>query len=345
MKIANLDLERDVLLVAELSANHNQSLDLALKSVEAIARSGANAIKLQTYTPESITIDCERDDFVINQKTAWDGKKLYDLYKEAMTPRHWHEAIFQKARDLGLICFSSPFSKDDVDFLSTFNPPAYKIASFEITHYELIEHVAKRAKPIIISTGIATLEEIQAAVDLCKACGNNDIVLLQCTSSYPAPLKDAHLANIKDLQKRFGVSVGFSDHTLGTKASMIAVALGARVIEKHFILDKSIRTADSHFSLDEADFTDLAKDIKLAKELIGEVSYEPHARSREFARSIYAIKDIEKGEIFSRDNIGVIRPFFGLHPRHLKDLLGNKSNNKLERGQRLSEDFLHKGKT
>ncbi|PIE74145.1 MAG: hypothetical protein CSA19_01280 [Deltaproteobacteria bacterium] len=228
----------------------------------------------------------------------------------------------------------------DAQFLEQFDPPAYKIASFEIAHYELIEYVARQKKPIIISTGIANLDEIRAVVDLCKECANEDIVLLQCASSYPAPASSVHLANMADMKERFGVMVGFSDHTLGVEASMLATALGACVIEKHFILDKSINSADAHFSLDEAEFAHLAQKIADARELVGEVSYGAHARSRDFARSIYALKDIAKGEVFSHENIGVIRPSFGLHPRYFKELLGNKSNNSLKKGQRLTMDFL-----
>ena len=255
MKIGNFDLNKDgTLIIAELSANHNGDLQNALDTIKAAKEIGANVIKLQTYTANTLTLDCDKDDFIIKGGTLWDGKTMYDLYKDAYTPWEWHKELFDYAREIGIDIFSSPFDKTAVDFLEQFNPSAYKIASFEITDYELIRYTASKGKPIIISTGIATINEIQDAVDICRAEGNNHIILLKCTSAYPAALEDANLMTIPNLAETFGVISGFSDHTLGTTAPVVATTLGAKVIEKHFILDKSIGGADADFSLDKEEF-------------------------------------------------------------------------------------------
>ena len=237
MKIGNFDLNKDgVFIIAELSANHNGNLQNALDTIKAAREVGANAIKLQTYTPETMTLDCDREDFIVKGGTLWDGKKLYDLYQEAHTPWEWHEELFAYARSLGLDIFSTPFDTSAVDFLEQFSPSAYKVASFEVTDYELVRYIASKHKPIIISTGIATQQEIEEILCLCRDAGNEDIVLLKCTSAYPAALEEANLLSIPHMHKKYGVSVGFSDHTLGINAPIAAVALGACVIEKHFIL-------------------------------------------------------------------------------------------------------------
>ena len=237
MRIGNFNLERDgTYIIAELSANHNGNLQIALDTIKTAKEIGANAIKLQTYTADTLTLDCKKDDFMIDGGTLWDGQSLYDLYKEAYTPWEWHKELFDYAKEIGIDIFSSPFDKSAVDFLEQFNPSAYKIASFEITDYELIRYTASKGKPILISTGIATIDEIQDAVDICKSEGNNEIVLLKCTSAYPAPLEEANLKMIPNLAQTFNVVSGFSDHTLGTTAPIVAVTLGAKVIEKHFIL-------------------------------------------------------------------------------------------------------------
>ncbi|OHE20327.1 MAG: pseudaminic acid synthase, partial [Sulfurimonas sp. RIFOXYD12_FULL_36_11] len=249
MKIADFDLQKDgAYIIAELSANHNGSLQTALDTIKAAHECGANAIKLQTYTADTLTLNCDKEDFIIKGGTLWDGRKLYDLYKEAYTPWEWHKELFNYARSLGIDIFSTPFDKSAVDFLETLNPSVYKIASFEITDYELVRYTASKMKPIIISTGIATIDEIQDAVNICKNEGNHQIILLHCTSAYPAPLEDANLLTIPNLAQTFGVISGFSDHTLGTTAPVVAVTLGAKVIEKHFILDRSIGGADAEFS-------------------------------------------------------------------------------------------------
>ena len=339
MKIGKFDLKKDgTYIIAELSANHNGSLQNALDTIKAAKDIGANCIKLQTYTADTLTLDCKKKDFVISGGTLWDGKSLYDLYKEAYTPWEWHEELFRYARSIDIDIFSSPFDKTAVDFLEEFNPSAYKIASFEITDYELIRYTASKMRPIIISTGIATIDEIQDAVDICRSVGNDDIVLLKCTSAYPAPLEDANLATIANLAQTFGVMSGFSDHTLGSTAPITAVALGAKVIEKHFILDKSIGGADADFSMDKKEFASMIKDIRDVEKLIGKVDYSMTAKkkkSRQFSRSLYVAKDIKKGEVFTEENVRSVRPGYGMHPKYLNDILGNVSDKNYELGERL----------
>jgi len=339
MKIGKFDLINDgTYIIAELSANHNGNLQNALDTIKAAKDIGANCIKLQTYTADTLTLDCKKKDFVISGGTLWDGKSLYDLYKEAYTPWEWHEELFRYARSIDIDIFSSPFDKTAVDFLEEFNPSAYKIASFEITDYELIRYTASKMRPIIISTGIATIDEIQDAVDICRSVGNDDIVLLKCTSAYPAPLEDANLATIANLAQTFGVMSGFSDHTLGSTAPITAVALGAKVIEKHFILDKSIGGADADFSMDKKEFASMIKDIRDVEKLIGKVDYSMTAKkkkSRQFSRSLYVAKDIKKGEVFTEENIRSVRPGYGMHPKYLGDVLGEVAERDFEFGDRF----------
>jgi len=339
MKIGNFDINRDgTYIIAELSANHGGKIEIAKETIKAAKEIGANAIKLQTYTADTITLDCDRDDFIIKGGTLWDNRKLYDLYKEAFLPWEWHEELFEYARSINIDIFSSPFDKTAIDFLEQFNPSAYKIASFEITDYELIRYAASKCKPIIISTGIATIDEIQDAVDICRNEGNDDIVLLKCTSAYPAPLEDANLATIPNLAETFEVISGFSDHTLGTTAPVVAVTLGAKVIEKHFILDKSTGGADSNFSLDKHEFADMIKAVRDAEKLIGKVDYsmtEKKKNSRQFSRSLYVAKDIKKGETFTEENIRSVRPGYAMHPKYLKDILGTKAKEDYKFGDRF----------
>ena len=339
-KIGNFDLNKDgTYIIAEMSANHGGKIEIAKETIKAAYEIGANAIKLQTYTADTITLDCNKEDFIIKGGTLWDDKKLYDLYKEAYLPWEWHKELFDYARKIGIDIFSSPFDKTAVDFLETFNPSAYKIASFEITDYELIEYTASKGKPMIISTGIATIEEIQDAVDICKSVKNNDIVLLKCTSAYPAPLEDANLKMIQNLTQTFGVISGFSDHTIGITSPTVAVALGAKVIEKHFILDKSIGGADADFSMDKNEFEQMVKAIRNTEKLLGNIDYTMTTKknnSRQFARSLYVSSDIKKGEIFTNNNIKSVRPRHGLHPKYLKEIIGKKSNFDYQFGDRLS---------
>jgi len=339
MKIGKLDLEKDgTFIIAELSANHGGKISIAKDTIKVAKEIGANAIKLQTYTADTITLDSDKDDFTIKGGTLWDDRKLYDLYKEAYLPWEWHEELFEYAREIDIDIFSSPFDKTAVDFLEQFNPSAYKIASFEITDYELIRYTALKMKPIIISTGIATIEEIQDAVDICRSIGNNDIVLLKCTSSYPAPLEDANLNMIPSLAQTFDVISGFSDHTLGSTAPIAAVTLGAKVIEKHFILDKSIGGADADFSMDKQEFSDMIKAIRDTEKLLGKVDYsmdEKKKQSRRFSRSLYVSKDIKKGDTLTKDNIRSVRPGYGMHPKYLNDILGKVSEKDYEFGDRF----------
>jgi pseudaminic acid synthase len=340
MKIGKFDLNKDgTYIIAELSANHGGKIEIAKDTIKAAKDIGANAIKLQTYTADTITLDCDKDDFIIKGGTLWDDRKLHDLYKEAYLPWEWHKELFDYARSLDINIFSSPFDKTAVDFLEEFNPSAYKIASFEITDYELIRYTASKMRPIIISTGIATIDEIQDAVDICRSVGNDDIVLLKCTSAYPAPLEDANLATIANLTQTFGVMSGFSDHTLGSTAPITAVALGAKVIEKHFILDKSIGGADADFSMDKKEFASMIKDIRDVEKLIGKVDYSmtpKKKKSRQFSRSLYVAKDIKKGEVFTEENIRSVRPGYGMHPKYLGDVLGEVADKDFEFGDRFN---------
>ena len=339
MKIGKFDLEKDgVYIIAELSANHGGKIEIAKETIKAAKEIGANAIKLQTYTADTLTLNSDNEDFIIKGGTLWDNKKLYDLYQEAYLPWEWHKELFDYARSIDIDIFSTPFDKSAVDFLEQFNPSAYKIASFEITDYELIRYTASKGKPIIISTGIATIDEIQDAVDICKSVGNNDIILLKCTSAYPAALEDANLLTIPNLAQTFGVISGFSDHTLGITAPIVATTLGARVIEKHFILDKSIGGADANFSLDKKEFEEMIKAVRDAEKLIGKVDYsmtEKKKKSRQFARSLYVSKDIKKGEIITEENIRSVRPGYGLHPKYLNEVLGKKVHKNYLFGERI----------
>ena len=338
MKIGKFNTDKKVFIIAELSANHNHSIQIAKDTIYAAKESGANAIKLQTYTPEWMTIDCKKDDFLIKGGTLWDGKNLFELYKEAMTPLEWHEELFNYARSIDLEVFSSPFSIEAVDFLEEFNPPAYKIASFEITDYELIDYTASKGKPIIVSTGIADFEDIQNAVDTAKKY-NVDIALLKCTSAYPAPRNEINLKTIKALKEIFNVTIGFSDHTLGISAPIAAVTLGARIVEKHFILNKNIDSPDKEFSLTPNEFREMVKAIREVEEMIGEVDFKPK-KGRQFARSLYIIKDIKKGKKFTRENIKAIRPGFGLHPKYLPQIIGKKACKDLKRGEALKWEYI-----
>ena len=342
MKIGNFDLNKDgVYIIAELSANHNGSLQTALDTIKAAKEIGANAIKLQTYRADTITLNSKNEDFLIGGGTLWDGKNLYELYEQAYTPWEWHKELFDYARSINIDIFSTPFDKSAVDFLEQFNPSAYKIASFEITDYELVRYVASKQKPIIISTGIATIEEILDVVNICKKEGNENIVLLKCTSQYPAPLEEANLKTISNMKETFGVEVGFSDHTLGVTAPIVAVTLGAKVIEKHFILDKSIGGADCEFSLDKKEFKLLVDVIRDTEKLLGVVNYsldEKKQKQRRFSRSLYVSKDIKKGEKFTLENVKSVRPGYGLHPKYLNDVLGKVALKDYKYGDRVEKN-------
>ena len=341
--IGNFKLDK-TFIIAELSANHNHDFALAVKTIEAAAKAGADAIKVQTYTADTITIDCDNDYFKIKQGTIWDGKTLYQLYKEAYTPWEWQPKLKEIAEKLGLVFFSSPFDFTAVDFLEKMQVPAYKIASFEITDIPLIEYVAKKGKPIIISTGIATIEDIQLAVDTCKKASNVQIALLKCTSSYPAPIEEANLLTIPDLEKRFNVIAGLSDHTISNSVSIAAVALGARIIEKHFILNRNIGGPDASFSVEPNEFAELVKNIREVEQAKGVVNYELNEKtrkSREFSRSLFTVQDIVAGEAITSENVHSIRPGYGLHPKYLPDVLGKTAKTNINKGTPLSWEVLN----
>ena len=332
-----------VFIIAELSANHNGSKQTAIETIKAAKRAGADAIKLQTYTAESMTLDCSNEDFIINNNSIWDGQTFFELYKKAYTPWEWHKELFQVAQNEGLICFSSPFDKTAVDFLENLNNPIYKIESFEITDIPLIDYISKKGKPIIISTGIASLEDINLALKTIRDNNNNNIAVLKCTSSYPAPLNEANLVMIQDFKKRFNVITGLSDHTDGIIAPVVATALGARIIEKHFILNHDIGGPDSSFSLDEKEFTNMVKLVRLAQKSIGDINYQltpKQEKSRTFSRSLYVSSNIKKGEKFSSNNIRSIRPGFGLHPKYYNQIIGKTANKDFIQGDRLSTKDL-----
>lgn len=339
----NQMLKDKCFIIAELSANHGGSMEIAEETIRAAKRAGADAIKFQTYTADTITMDVKNDRFKISQGTAWDGQYLHDLYKDASLPWDWHKRLFDLAQEEGLICFSSPFDYTAVDLLEELNTPIYKVASFEITDIPLISYIASKGKPIIISTGIATIEDIELAIDTCKIAGNTDITILKCTSAYPAAPEDANLLTIPDIAERFGVKSGLSDHTMGVEAPMVAVALGAKVIEKHFILDKSIGGADAHFSLDEQEFRKMVDAVRLTEKLMGKVDYEmteKKKKSREFSRSLFVTQDVKEGDIITPENIRSIRPGYGLHPKHYNTILGKKFTRSINKGEPLSFNMI-----
>ena len=334
----NIDNNSGVFIIAELSANHNGSLETAIETIKAAKRAGADCIKLQTYTADTITIDSRNEDFMI-KGTIWEGRNLHDLYKEAYTPWEWHETLFNVAKSENLIFFSSPFDPTSVEFLEKLNVPAYKIASFEITDIPLIELVASKGKPVIISTGIATEEDIELALEACRRMGNNDIALLKCTSSYPAPIEEANMIMVKDLAQRYGVISGLSDHTIGSTVPIVATCFGAKIIEKHFILDRSIGGPDASFSMNEQEFTEMVKAIREAEKAIGIVDYnltEKQKKGRDFSRSLYVVENIKKGEIITEKNVRSIRPGFGLHPKYYKEILGKTAQDDMFAGARFT---------
>lgn len=332
-----------VFIIAELSANHNGSLETALETIRAAKRTGADAIKLQTYTADTITLNSKKPDFMIEHGTIWDGQNLYDLYDRAHTPWEWHKALFEEAATQGLYCFSSPFDPTAVDFLEILNCSAYKVASAEITDIPLIEYIASKGKPLILSTGMANEEDIELALNAIRKTGNQQIGLLKCTSIYPAPIEEANLIMIQDLAERFNIVPGLSDHTMGYVAPIVSVCFGARIIEKHFILDHSVGGPDASFSLDEKEFTEMVDAVRAAEKSIGEVDYrltDKMKRSRDFSRSLYVVADVKAGEIFTNQNVRSIRPGHGLHPKYYKDILGKNASIDLEIGTALKKDHV-----
>ncbi|MBM0637727.1 pseudaminic acid synthase [Campylobacter sp. VicNov18] len=342
MQIGNFNTDKKVFVIAELSANHAGSLELALESIKAAKKAGADCIKIQTYTPDSLTLNSDKEDFII-KGGLWDRRRLYELYEHAKTPYEWHSQIFEAAQNEGILCFSSPFAKKDVDFLKRFDPIAYKIASFEANDEDFIRYIAKENKPSIISTGIATQEELFKICEIFKEEKNPNLIFLKCTSAYPAAISDMNLKALVSLKEKFQVEVGLSDHSLGFLAPVMAVALGARIIEKHFTLDKSIQSEDMQFSLDFHEFKAMVDAIRQAESALGDGDLnlnEKVLKNRIFARSLYASKDIKKGEIFNEENVRSVRPSLGLHPKFYKDILGKVATKDIKLGDALKkEDF------
>jgi pseudaminic acid synthase len=334
-----------VFIIAELSANHRHDLSIAVESLKAIKDAGADAVKLQTYTPDTITIDCDNEYFQIKHGTIWDGESLYDLYKEAYTPWHWHPILKKVADEIGLIFFSAPFDRSAVDFLETMDVPAYKVASLEITDIPLIEYIASKEKPVLISTGIATLSDIVEAIDACKRAGNEQVIVLKCTTEYPTPLEDVNINTIPNMAETFNKIVGLSDHTLGISVPIAAVALGACIVEKHFILSKDLGGPDAAFSLDPQEFASMVKSIREVEKALGKVSYDLSERtlkSREFCRSLFIVEDMKEGETFTTENIRSIRPGYGLEPKYLNNFLGKKAQRDIKKGTPLTWQLIEK---
>ncbi len=343
-KISNrlISTDNPVFIIAEMSANHNQSYDDAVKIIHIAKECGADAVKLQTYTPDTLTIACDNDYFKI-KGTIWEGKTLYNLYKKAFTPWDWQPKLKKIADDLGIILFSTPFDKTAVDFLEEIDIPAYKIASFELVDIPLIEYIVSKGKPIIMSTGMATHEEIEEAVTAARNAGAKDIALLKCTSAYPAPPDEMNLKTITDMSERFKVPIGLSDHTLGIAVPVAAVALGACIIEKHFTLSRDNPGPDSAFSLEPHEFKEMVNAVRTGVKALGKVNYEvtkKEAESRVFRRSLFVVKDIKSGEKFTKDNVRSIRPGHGLHTRYFQEIVGRKSATDIKRGTPLSWELI-----
>jgi len=329
-------------VIAEMSANHGGSIERALEIVHLAKDAGADCIKTQTYTPDTMTIDSNKKWFKINKGT-WQGKYLYSLYQEAYTPWEWQEILKKEAERIGLHFLSTPYDKRSVDFLEEIGVKFYKIASFEVIDHPLIKYIASKEKPIIMSTGMASLGEIEDAVRIIKSKGNKDLCLLKCTSAYPAIPDEMNLKTIKHLKETFQVITGISDHTLTSTTAVVAVALGAKIIEKHICFSREIESPDSSFSMEPNDFKNMVKDIRIAEKAIGEISYDISSREKEnyvFRRSVFAVKDIKKDETFSEDNIRVIRPGYGLSPKHYEEILGKKANQNIEEGTPLNWSMI-----
>ncbi|MDK2126392.1 pseudaminic acid synthase [Parachitinimonas caeni] len=331
-------------IIAEMSGNHNQSLERALAIVEAAAKAGAHALKLQTYTPDTMTLDLDEAEFrVASDDALWGGKSLYKLYAEAYTPWDWHAPIMQRAQALGMLCFSTPFDETAVDFLESLNVPAYKIASFENADLPLIRRVAATGKPMIISTGMATLAELDETVQAARAAGCGELVLLKCTSTYPASPINTNIRTIPHLRELFGCEVGLSDHTMGVGVSVAAVALGATVIEKHFTLSRADGGVDSAFSLEPAELASLVIETERAWQALGRVSYGPTASERPslaYRRSLYVVRDLKAGDMLTNESVRAIRPGLGLPPKYLDQVLGKRVNRDVKRGTALGWELL-----
>lgn len=329
-------------VIAELSGNHNGQIGRALALVDAAKQAGADAVKLQTYTPDTMTIDCNKADFKI-EGGPWGGRYLYELYGEAQTPWSWHEQLFARAKELKLDCFSTPFDETAVDFLESLDAPIHKIASFELVDTPLIRKAAKTGKPLIMSTGMATVEEVDEAVAAAKSAGAGGIVLLHCISAYPAPAEEANLARIRMLQERYDLPIGLSDHTMGSEVAVAAVALGAAVVEKHITLARADGGPDAGFSLEPAEFKTLVDGVRIAQRALGHREYgrtQSETPNLAFRRSLYVVRDIAAGEVFTRDHVRSIRPGYGLAPKHLDDVIGKKAASAISRGTALKWELI-----
>ncbi len=337
-------LDHPPFIVAEMSGNHNQSLERALEIIDAAAASGAHAVKLQTYTADTLTLDVEMPDFVISEESSpWHGRRLYELYEEAHTPWEWHEALFDRCREYDMLCFSTPFDSTAVDFLEQFDPPCYKIASFENVDIPLIRKVASTGRPIIMSTGMASLEELEDAVAAARGAGCKELVLLKCTSSYPATPEGSNLLTIPDLRERFDCEVGLSDHSLGFGVSVASIALGATLIERHFTLSRADGGVDSAFSLEPEEMRVLVDETLKAWQALGEVSYGPTEQekgSMRFRRSLYVAEDMKAGDVFTERNLRSVRPGYGLPPKHYDELLGRRVTRDVSKGTRVTWDLV-----
>ena len=330
-------------IVAEMSGNHNGSLQKAIEIIKTAKQVGADAIKLQTYTADTLTLDCHQPEFMTNPRGPWAGQTAYSLYQKASTPWEWHKELFHVAHEEGLVCFSSPFDKSAVDFLEELDNPIYKIASPEITDIPLLQYVSSKRKPIILSSGIATYSDLELAIDTCRQGGVSDLTLLKCTTAYPTPIEECNLRMIPKYMETFGVKVGLSDHTMGTLAPVIAVALGASVVEKHFIIDREEGGPDAAFSMNPTEFSAMVRDIRQVETALGVVSYDLSKSSengRRDARSLYIAEDMQKGEALTERNLRSVRPGFGLHPKYLNELLGKKVNQDLTKGTPMKLEYV-----
>lgn len=346
INIENLSISNNspTFIIAEMSANHLMDYDRAVEIMKAAKNAGADAVKLQTYTPDTITLDCDNKYFQITQGTIWDGTTLYKLYETAYTPWEWQPKLKALADELGLICFSSPFDLTAIDFMEKMDMPAYKIASFEITDIPLIRKVAKTGKPIIISTGIAELADIELAIKTCKEQGNQNVILLKCTSAYPAPYEDINLKVMENMSQTFDCITGLSDHTMGSAVAVGAVALGAKIIEKHLTLRRADGGPDAAFSMEPNEFEKMVKEIRLVEKAIGNVTYELSSKqknSREHSRSLFVVKDLKQGDVLTEENVRSIRPGFGMHTKYYETVLGSKVNRDILRGTPLSWDLIY----
>ena len=341
INIGNLTIgnESRVFIIAEMSANHLMNYDRAIEIIKAAKNAGADAIKVQTYTPDTITIDCDKKYFQITQGTIWDGITLHKLYETAYTPWEWQPKLKKIAEELGLVCFSSPFDLTAIDFMEKMDMLVYKIASFEITDIPLIRKAAQTGKPIIISTGIAELADIELALKTCKEEGNENVMLLKCTSAYPAPYEDINLKVMENLSQTFDCITGLSDHTMGSAVAIGAVALGAKIIEKHLTISRADGGPDAAFSMEPLEFEDMVKGIRIVEEAMGKVTYEltpKQKKSREHSRSLFIVKDIKAGNVLTTENVRSIRPGFGMHTKYYESILGKKVNQDISRGTPLN---------